>query len=134
MEQGYRSLPKRFIACRDDARALFLPGLAKALREMLWIAHLDGERRLIGLRFRYSPSARSVPFSVRAIVEDAIALGSRGLVMAHNHPSGDPRPSAADLEATRALARAAEPIDLRIHDHLVFAGANCVSLREAGYL
>lgn len=134
MDQRHRALPHRFIACRDDARALFLPGLAKALREMLWIAHLDGERRLIGLRLRYSSSARSVPFSVRAVVEDAIALGSHGLVMAHNHPSGDPRPSAADLEATRMLARIAEPMGVRLHDHLVFAGPHCVSLREAGYL
>ncbi|ODU22171.1 MAG: hypothetical protein ABS87_03495 [Sphingomonas sp. SCN 67-18] len=122
------------MASRDDACALFSPGLARAPREMLWVAHLDDEHGLIGLRFRYSASRCAVDFPVRAIVEDAMALGSRGLVLAHNHPGGDASPSAADLEATRVLATVARPIGLSLYDHLVFAGAQCVSLREAGYL
>jgi DNA repair protein RadC len=55
-------------------------------------------------------------------------------VLAHNHPSGDPRPSQSDLRSTRRLATAAEALDCTILDHLVFAGAECTSLRRLGYL
>jgi DNA repair protein RadC len=56
------------------------------------------------------------------------------ILLAHNHPSGDPRPSDSDLRATRRLAVAAEALDCRLLDHLVFAGAECTSLRRLGYL
>ena len=60
--------------------------------------------------------------------------GSAGIVLAHNHPSGDPRPSDNDRRATRRLSVAAEALDCAILDHLVFGGAECTSLRQLGYL
>ena len=54
--------------------------------------------------------------------------------MAHNHPSGDPRPSRADIQATRRLAETADALDIRLHDHLIFAGTDCRSFRELGLL
>lgn len=101
---------------------------------MLCVAHLDADRMLIGIRLRYSADASGIDFPLRAIVADALALGTSGLILAHNHPSGDPSPSPADLAATRALLTVARPLGLRLHDHLVFAGSRCVSLREAGLL
>jgi DNA repair protein RadC len=69
------------------------------------------------------------------IVADAARLGTAGVVLAHNHPSGDPSPSRADCRATRALARAGETIDLAIVDHLIFAhGKDCRSMRRMGLL
>jgi DNA repair protein RadC len=55
-------------------------------------------------------------------------------VLAHNHPSGDPRPSESDCGATRRLVAAAEALDCTVLDHLVFAGAHCTSLRRMGLL
>ena len=58
-----------------------------------------------------------------------------GILLAHNHPSGDPTPSAADCRATRTLARAAEAIDLAVVDHMIFAKRNqCQSMRRMGLL
>ncbi len=55
-------------------------------------------------------------------------------MIVHNHPSGNPTPSAADREATRRLVVAATSLDIRIHDHLVVARGGTVSFRAAGLL
>ena len=101
--------------------------------EQLWVAHLDDAANCLKLT-RHGGSARTVGLPVRDILRDAAALGSAGVVIAHNHPSGDPTPSAEDCRATRSLARAAEAIDLAVVDHLVFAGDECRSFRRMGYL
>src|SRR5690606_7617130 len=122
------------IRCTRDARSLFGPGLASAAREMLGVAHLDADRRLIAMTMHRSESATGVDLPLRRIVADAIRLGSHSLLIAHNHPSGDPRPSRADLAATRALVQVTRPIGIRLHDHIVFSRTGHVSLREAGLL
>jgi len=77
----------------------------------------------------------AVALPVRAIIADAARLGSAGIVLAHNYPSGDPTPSAADCRATRTLARTGETIDMAVVDHLVFApGGQCRSFRRMGLL
>lgn len=103
------------------------------LRETLWIAHLDGESRCLHLS-NHKGDACGVDFPLREIVIDAALHGSEALLIAHNHRSGDARPSASDLRATRRLATVVEALDCRLIDHLVFAGSDCTSLRRLGYL
>jgi DNA repair protein RadC len=102
-------------------------------REQLLVAHVDGATRCLHVE-HYSGSEAAVGIPVRQIVADALRLGSVGVVIAHNHPSGDATPSDADYRATRTLARAGEAIDLAILDHLIFAGQNCSSMRRMGLL
>ena len=72
---------------------------------------------------------------MRSIIADAARLGSAGVVLAHNHPSGDATPSASDCRATRKLAVAGEAMDLAVVDHLVFAAdGECRSFRRMGLL
>jgi DNA repair protein RadC len=101
--------------------------------ESLWIAHLDEEARCLHLS-HHSGELWSVHFPLREIIVEAARHSSAAILVAHNHPSGDPRPSEADLRATQRLATAAEAIDCKLVDHLVFAGAECTSLRSLGYL
>jgi DNA repair protein RadC len=61
-------------------------------------------------------------------------LGATALILAHNHPSGDPQPSAGDVAATRRLREVGAILDVEIHDHLVVARSGCASLRALGYL
>jgi DNA repair protein RadC len=102
-------------------------------RERLWVAHVDGAARCLHVEC-YEGEPESVGMPVRDIIVDAARLGSSGVVLAHNHPSGDARPSNADCQATRKLARAAEALDLTILDHLIFAGRDCASMRRLGLL
>lgn len=102
-------------------------------REQLWVAHLDDQSRCIHVS-RHPGDETGVEFPLREIIIDAARHGSAGLVLAHNHPSGDPRPSDSDCRVTRRLAVAAEALDCTILDHLIFGGAECTSLRRMGLL
>ena len=101
--------------------------------ERLWVAHVDDAARCLHVEC-YDGEPESVGMPVREIIVDAARYGSSGVVLAHNHPSGDARPSNADCQATRKLARAAEALDLAILDHLIFAGRDCSSMRRMGLL
>jgi len=124
----------RIIDSLEAARTLFAPALSHARDERLYVAHLDAKGRLIGIRIRFSTEGRAVDFPVRGIIADAVALDSAGVILAHNHPSGDPTPSPTDIEATRRLLQVARPIGLSVRDHLVFGGGEFVSFRERGLL
>ncbi|HEV2865438.1 MAG TPA: JAB domain-containing protein [Allosphingosinicella sp.] len=122
------------IATAREAADLLAPIFAGAEGEKLAILHLDEQRTLISIEEMPVESSDSVPLPVRAILDSALRLGGRGVVIAHNHPSGDPEPSRADLEATRRLAQTALNLGIEVHDHLIFAGGACRSFRELGLL
>jgi DNA repair protein RadC len=102
-------------------------------RESLWVAHIDEQARCLHVSC-HDGDETGAAFPIRDIILDAAEHGSAGIVLAHNHPSGNPRPSDSDCRATRRLATAAEAIDCAVLDHLVFAGNECTSLRRLGYL
>jgi DNA repair protein RadC len=101
--------------------------------ENLWVAHLDEDARCVHLT-RHQGDESGANFPLKDIIADAAAHGSAGIVLAHNHPSGDPRPSDSDCRMTRRLACAAEALDCAVLDHLVFAGTECTSFRRMGLL
>lgn len=116
-----------------DAADLIAPRLAATGGEQLAVAYLDDAGNLLALDVGAAVAA-SVALPIRAIIARTLTLDAVGLVLAHNHPSGDPRPSMADIAATRRLARACEALDIRLHDHLIFAGMDCTSFRLEGLL
>lgn len=101
--------------------------------ESLWVAHVDDEARCLHVS-RHNGDEKGADFPLRTIIADAAELGSAGIVLAHNHPSGDPRPSDSDCRCTRRLATAAEALDCIVLDHLVFAADECTSFRSLGLL
>ncbi|WP_237709170.1 JAB domain-containing protein [Sphingomonas elodea] len=115
------------------ARALFAQ-MAEAWTETAGFAYLAGDGRLLGMRHVHSVCADAIDVPVRQIVADALAFDAAGMVMAHNHPSGDPRPSRADRATTRRLLHALEPVDVRLVDHLILARGGAVSFRALGWL
>jgi len=121
---GLRAAREFFAGCIADG---------DPARENLWVAHVDDEARCLHVA-RFDGNESSADFPLRAIVSDAALHGSAGIVLAHNHPSGDAQPSESDLRATKRLALAAEALDVAILDHLVFGGATCSSMRQMGYL
>jgi DNA repair protein RadC len=125
---------------------LKLDGLASAKRffagclegsnlslESLWVAHVDDQSRCLHIS-RHQGDESGADFPLRTIIADAAEHGSAAIILAHNHPSGDPRPSRSDCISTRRLAAAAEALDCTILDHLVFGGRDCSSMRQLGYL
>jgi len=118
------------IADLDSARALFA-GLRDATVETVAVAYLDPNRRLLGIRHVVG-GRDQVAISIRTVAMDALAFGAVGVVMAHNHPSGDATPSARDVAFTRALAAGLRTLEVVLLDHLVIAGDQVISLRAMG--
>ena len=101
--------------------------------ETLWVAHVDDAARCLHVT-SHEGDGSGAGFPFGAIIADAARHRSAGIVLAHNHPSGDSRPSESDRRATRRLAAATEALDCTILDHLVFAGNDCTSFRRIGLL
>jgi DNA repair protein RadC len=119
----------------EAARNFFASCFAESdpARECLWVAHIDGEANCLHLS-RHDGEVSEVGLPIRAIIADAAVLGSAGILIAHNHPGGDPKPSASDCLATRRLASTAEGLGCRIVDHFIFAGSDWTSFRGLGLL
>ncbi len=122
------------IGSSEQAVALFAPTFSDAGIEELRVAHLDQDRCLIALRLHSGGAAHTIEFPLRSITQEALVLRSHGLLIAHNHPSGDPSPSRDDIDATRALAHAIEPLNIHLYDHIIFAGAGWRSLLALGLM
>jgi DNA repair protein RadC len=119
----------------EQAHRFFAGCLAEAdaAKEHLWVAHVDDDICCVHLT-RHDGGIDGADMPIRDIVTDAARHGTRGLILAHNHPSGDARPSAADKRITRRLALVGEAMDITILDHIVLTGTECRSMRQMGLL
>jgi DNA repair protein RadC len=104
-------------------------------REVFVLAMLTVRHRVLGLHTVSVGCLTASLVHPREVFKPAILSGSAALVIAHNHPSGDPEPSAEDLALTRRLAAAGSLLGIEVLDHLVIGEAGrFVSLRERGAL
>ena len=111
-----------------DAIALLAPMLpASGLEEHLVVAYFDDRGRVLGF-FQQAGDPGGVKLPLRRIIADAIFHDASGMLIGHNHPSGDPTPSRIDVEATHQLAAAAHPLGITLHDHLIRAADSWCSL------
>jgi len=74
------------------------------------------------------------PVYPREVVKRALDLNASALILVHNHPSGDPTPSKADIAVTRDIVNAAKPLGVTVHDHLIIGRGRHASLRDLGLL
>jgi len=94
--------------------------------EQVWVLCLDRKNKLIRLEKITSGTATGSMVHPREVFRPAIRHGSTAVILAHNHPSGDPSPSASDLKVTRAISEAAKYIDIEFHDHVIIGEVqNC---------
>jgi len=102
--------------------------------EEVRVLHLDRKNRLIADERQGRGTVDHTPLYPREVVKRALELGASALIVVHNHPSGDPTPSQADIAMTRQLAEAAAALGLVLHDHLIVARGGHTSFRAAGLL
>ena len=108
--------------------------LARRMREHLLVLLLDKGFRPVGHRRMQTGTVDHVTVYPREILKAAIEEGASAIILAHNHPSGDPVPSAGDIEMTRRLADTAQALGIALADHLIIAAAGNFSFRENGLL
>lgn len=102
--------------------------------ERFRVLHLDTKNRLIRDEVMSEGSIDQAAVYVREVVKRALQLGSAALILVHNHPSGDPAPSRADIDITRAIAAAGKPLNIAVHDHLIIGIRGHASLRAQGLI
>lgn len=113
--------------------ALLGPRLLGKTREEFYALPLDTKGRLLGGVAPVSGgSVSAVTIRPAETFRQAIMLEATSVILAHNHPSGDPRPSAQDVEVTRELIAAGELLDIEVLDHVVIGAKGFVSLRREG--
>lgn len=118
----------------EAAAAVLVPLLAGADRERCVAALLDTKHHLLATAVVSVGSIDHTFMAPREIYRDALVANATAVVLAHNHPSGDPVPSADDRAVTRRLAAAGELVGVELLDHLVVAGERWTSLARRGAL
>lgn len=120
-----------------DSQALLdylFADMAHLPAERLRVLFLNAKNRLLCDEVMGEGSVKETQIYPREIMRRALEVGATALILAHNHPSGDPMPSEGDVEATRRIAGAGRALDIHIHDHVIIARGGWSSFRTMGLL
>ena len=98
-------------------------------REQFRILFLDKKNVLIADEVQGRGTVDHTPVYVREVVKRALELSASALILVHNHPSGDPAPSRADIDMTKLIIEAARPLSIAIHDHVIVGRQGHASLK-----
>lgn len=108
--------------------------LAHAPREQFRALYLDRKNVLLRDEFLAEGTVDHAPVYPREVIRRALELSASALILVHNHPSGDPTPSRADIEMTRQIVEAARVFGLQVHDHLVIGRQGTTSFKQLGLI
>ena len=115
---------REFLACK----------LGHQTREVFAVLYLNAQHELIEYVEEFLGTLTCTSVYPRELIKRALTLNASAIVLAHNHPSGKPEPSAADESLTRSVKRAMELVDVQTLDHIVVGGSQYVSFAERGLL
>lgn len=102
--------------------------------EQFRILFLDNKNALIADEKQQTGTVNHTPVYPREVVKRALALEASSIILVHNHPSGDPTPSNADIEMTLLIAKAAKPLGIRLHDHIIIGRGSHTSFKTLGII
>ncbi len=102
--------------------------------EQARVLYLDRKNKLIADEIAGRGTVDHAPIYPREIARRALELSASAVILVHNHPSGDPTPSRADIELTRDIEKALAPLDIKVHDHLVVGASETVSMKAKGLI
>jgi DNA repair protein RadC len=108
--------------------------LADRGHEIFAVLFLDNRHRLIAVEELFRGTLDGATVHPREVVKEALTRGAAAVILAHNHPSGVAEPSQADELITRRLREALALVDIRVLDHIIVAGGDCISFAERGLL
>jgi len=115
-----------------DVAQLLMAEMSHLAQEHFQVLYLDTRNRLLGSDTVYVGSLNASHIRVGEVFREAVKRNCAAIIVAHNHPSGDPTPSPEDVEVTRQLVTAGDLLDIEVLDHLVIGQQRFVSLRERG--
>jgi DNA repair protein RadC len=104
-------------------------GMAFADKEQFRVLFLDKRNRLIADEVQQTGTIDHTPVYPREVIKRALELSATAIILVHNHPSGDPTPSQADITMTKAIVAIAEPLGISVHDHIIVGKGGHASLK-----
>jgi DNA repair protein RadC len=122
---------KRHIALSswNDVIGYCRTGMAFADKEQFRILFLDKRNQLISDEVQQTGTVDHTPVYPREVIKRALELSATAVILVHNHPSGDPTPSSADIQMTRAIVDIATPLGIAVHDHIIVGKNGHASLK-----
>ena len=108
--------------------------LAREEREVFGLILLDSQHGVLGFETLFYGTIDSASVYPREIIKCVLNANAAAVILAHNHPSGRPEPSAADIALTKRLPTALDTVEVRLLDHLVIGGTDSVSFAERGLI
>jgi DNA repair protein RadC len=103
-------------------------------REQFRVLYLDKKNQLILDEIQNRGTVDHAPVYPREVVRRALELSASSMILVHNHPSGDPTPSRADIDMTREVVRAGHTLNVEVHDHLIVGRDGVSSLKQLGLM
>ena len=112
-------MERKVLSSWDQVVAYCRAAMAYETREQFRILFLDKKNNLIADEMQQQGTVDHTPVYVREVVKRALELSATAIVLVHNHPSGDPTPSRADIDMTKMIIDAAKPLGVVVHDHII---------------
>jgi DNA repair protein RadC len=122
------------VSSPSDAANLLMPDMMGLAQEELRVILLDTRNRVLGVKTIYKGSLNTSVVRMAEIIRPAIVNSAAAMIVAHNHPSGDPSPSPDDIRTTRELVQIGKLLDVPVLDHLIIGMGRYVSLAERGFV
>lgn len=122
------------ISCWPSLVAYVRVAMAHRREEQFRVLYLDKKNRLLRDEFVADGTIDHAPVYPREVVRRALEAAASAMILVHNHPSGDPEPSQADIAMTRKVVDAARVFDILVHDHLVVGREGTASFRQLGLM
>lgn len=118
----------------EKLEAYLIAALGREKTEHFRVLYLDTRNRLIADEAQGKGTVNHTPVYPREVFKRVLELHATALILVHNHPSGDPKPSREDCEMTREIQQAAGMLGVVVHDHVIVGNGRCFSFRGAGLL
>jgi DNA repair protein RadC len=115
-----------------DVAGLLMPRLRYLDHEEFWVVLVNTRNKVIGEQRLYQGTLNGCTVRNGEIFRKAVEANAAGIVIVHNHPSGDPSPSPEDVQTTRKISEAGKLLNIPLLDHVVIGGGRYVSLKERG--
>lgn len=129
-----RVMDRPVISSWNDLLSYCRAAMADEKTELFRILFLDKKNILIADEVQQRGTVDHTPVYPREVVKRALELSASAIILVHNHPSGDPTPSRADVEMTNQIVKAAQALNIRVHDHLVIGQKSEASFKALGLL
>jgi len=137
LQQAQTIIENRYIRGKQllsvqEVRDYLMLKLAPLEHEVFGCLLLDNQQRILSYQELFRGTINGVNVYPREVVKLSLRHNAAALILVHNHPSGEPEPSQADLAITKRLVSALELVDVRVLDHFIVAGTQTVSMAERG--